>query len=331
MARPRAASPPLVSHDDVLAAAARIRGRCVRTPLLAATWSQPVPAWLKVESLQPTGAFKLRGATNAVAVLTAEQRVRGVVTHSSGNHGSSLAYAARAAGVRVAVVVPHGAAQVKVDAVVAAGAELVRVDAADRVAACAEIAGRTGAVEIPPFDHPDVIAGQGTVGLEIAEDLPQVDTVLVPVGGGGLLSGVAVALRALVPGVRIIGCEPELAGDAFASFAAGLRVTLSESDTARTIADGLRSPSLGDLTWPHVQALVDDVVTVDEEAIVDAVRLLATGSRLVVEPSGAVAAAALMASGDRLPGGRKVVVVSGGNVDPAWFAATVQAASGGSR
>jgi len=303
MARPRAASPPLVSHDDVLAAAARIRGRCVRTPLLAATWSQPVPAWLKVESLQPTGAFKLRGATNAVAVLTAEQRARGVVTHSSGNHGSSLAYAARAAGVRVAVVVPHGAAQVKVDAVVAAGAELVRVDAADRVAACAEI----------------------------AEDLPQVDTVLVPVGGGGLLSGVAVALRALVPGVRIIGCEPELAGDAFASFAAGLRVTLSESDTARTIADGLRSPSLGDLTWPHVQALVDDVVTVDEEAIVDAVRLLATGSRLVVEPSGAVAAAALMASGDRLPGGRTVVVVSGGNVDPAWFAATVQAASGGSR
>lgn len=320
---------PLVGLDDVRAAAVRIRGTCLRTPLLPASWSPGGPVWVKAESLQATGAFKLRGATNAIARLSAEQRRRGVVTHSSGNHGSALAYAARQAGIGATVVVPHGAPQVKVDLVAGAGAELVRVPAADRMSACADISARTGAVEIPPYDHPDVIAGQGTVGLEIAEDLPDVRTVLVPVGGGGLVSGVAVALRALVPGVRIVGCEPALAGDAAASLAAGTRVTLPVADAVRTIADGLRSASLGALTWPHVQALVDDIVTVDEDAIIDAVRLLATRSRLVVEPSGAVAAAALATRSDRLPAGRTVVVVSGGNVDPHWFAAVLQGRAGG--
>lgn len=319
---------PMVTIDDVRAAAERVRDACVRTPLLPAAWSERTPAWLKVESMQPVGAFKLRGATNAVARLDAGQRVRGVVTHSSGNHGTALAHAAARVGVPATVVVPYGAAQVKIDLIAAAGAHIVRVDAADRVGACAEIAERTGAVEVPPYDQLDVIAGQGTVGLEIAEDMPDVQTVLVPVGGGGLISGTAVALRALVPQVRIIGCEPALAGDAAASVAAGHRVALPAVEAARTIADGLRATSLGDLTWPHVEALVDDVVTVEEEAIVDAVRWLATRSRLVVEPSGAVATAALRTRADRLPGGRTVVVVSGGNVDPAWLAGVL---GGGAR
>jgi len=325
-ASPAAPAPvPLLTLDDVLAAAESVRGTCLRTQLLPAAWSTAVPLWLKPESMQPTGAFKLRGATHAVACLTDDQRARGVVTHSSGNHGSALAYAASRAGVRATVVVPHGAPQVKVDLIAASGAELVRVDAGDRVAVCAEVAQRTGATPVPPFDHPDVIAGQGTVGLEIAEDLPDVRTVLVPVGGGGLISGVSVALRALVPDVRIVGCEPALAADAAASKAAGHRRELPLADTARTVADGLRATSLGDLTWPHVDALVDDVVTVEEEAIHDAVRLLATRSRLVVEPSGAVAVAALLGGDGRLPGGRTVAVVSGGNVDPAWFAAVLTA------
>jgi threonine dehydratase len=168
-----------------------------------------------------------------------------------------------------------------------------------------------------------VIAGQGTVGLEIAAELPDVQTVLVPVGGGGLISGIAVALRALVPDVRIVGCEPALAADAAASVAAGRRIALPLTDTQRTIADGLRAPSLGEITWPHVRDLVDAIVPVEEAEIAAAVRALATSARLVVEPSGAVAAAALLRGGSRLPGGRTVVVVSGGNVDPGWFSRTL--------
>ncbi len=307
----------MVSLDDVRAAAERIVTTCVRTPLVPATWAPPgTTLWLKPESLQPTGAFKLRGATNAIAGLDSAQRARGVVTHSSGNHGWALAYAAAAADVPATVVIPHGAPEIKVDAIRRAGAEVVRVAMADRVTACAEIAGRTGAVEIPPFDHVDVVAGQGTVGLEIAADLPDVETVLVPVGGGGLISGVAVALKALLPHVRVIGCEPALAGDAAESLRTGSLVSWSSDDTTRTIADGLRVPELGDITWPLVQRYVDDIVTVSEEAIGAAVARLAHGSRLVVEPSGAVTSAAVLEAAGRLPGGRTVAVVSGGNLDP---------------
>lgn len=318
---------PLVGLGDVCAAADRIRGTCLHTQLLPVPWAPGGSTWVKAESLQPTGAFKLRGATNAVARLTEEQRACGVVTHSSGNHGGALAYAARQAGVRATVVVPHGAPQIKVDLVAAAGADLVRVDAVDRTAMCADIAERTGAVQIPPYDHVDVIAGQGTVGLEIAADLPDVQVVLVPVGGGGLISGIAVALRALVPGVRIIGCEPRLAGDAAASLSAGERREWAVADTARTVADGLRAPALGDLTWPHVRALVDDIVTVEEQAIVEAVRVLAGRSRLVAEPSGAVTTAALLSCADTVPGGRTVVVMSGGNVDAGWLASVLAGTS----
>jgi threonine dehydratase len=305
-----------VTLDDVRAAAERIAGRVVRTPLLPAPWADAGRLWLKPECLQPTGAFKLRGATNAVARLDRDQRAGGVVTHSSGNHGWALAHAARAAGVPATVVVPHGSNPLKVDAIAATGATVVRVPMDERVTACAEIAASTGAVEVPPFDHPDVIAGQGTVGLEVAADLPDVETVLVPVGGGGLIAGIAVAVKALAPDARVIGCEPALAGDAAESLRAGRLTAWPSSDTTRTCADGLRVPSLGTLNWDLISRLVDDIVTVDEDAIRSATRELVSRSRLVVEPSGAVTLAALRQRGSDLPGGRTVAVVSGGNLDP---------------
>ncbi len=318
-----------VTVQDVHAAAERIAGSCVRTPLLPATWAPPATRlWLKPEQLQPTGAFKLRGATNAVARLDGDQRSRGVVTHSSGNHGWALAHAAAAAGVPCTVVVPHGAPEIKLEAMRRAGSEVVRVAPEDRVSACADIAARTGAVEIPPFDHHDVIAGQGTVGLEIAADLPDVETVLVPVGGGGLIAGVAVALKALVPGVRVVGCEPALAGDATESLRTGSLARWSTADTGRTIADGLRVPALGDLTWPLISELVDDVVTVSEDAIRAAVAQLVHRSRLVAEPSGAVTTAAVLEAAGKLPGGRTVAVVSGGNMDPATLRSLLGWAAG---
>jgi len=239
-----------------------------------------------------------------------------VVTHSSGNHGWALAHAARAAGIPATVVVPQGSNPLKIAAIRAAGAELVEVPTDERTSTSTAIAERTGATEVPPFDHVDVIAGQGTVGLELAEDLPDVEAVLVPVGGGGLISGVAVAVKALVPHARVIGCEPALAGDAAESMRVGRRVEWAGSDTVRTAADGLRVPSVGMLNWELMRALVDEVVTVDEEAIADATRELVSRSRLVVEPSGAVTLAALRQRAAGLPGGRTVAVVSGGNISP---------------
>lgn len=305
----------MVTVGEVRAAADRIAGRVVRTPLLPAAWTGVEQLWLKPESLQPTGAFKLRGATNAIGRLDDEQRSRGVVTHSSGNHGWALAHAARAAGVGATVVLPHGSNPLKEAAIRAAGAEVVAVEYAERVARCAEIAARTGAVEVPPFDHPDVVAGQGTVGLEVVADLPDVETVLVPVGGGGLVAGVAVAVKALAPRARVVGCEPALAGDAAESFRTGRLTAWSSDQTARTRADGLRVPSLGDLTWQLIQQLVDDVVTVSEPAILSATRELLTAGRLVVEPSGAVPLAAVREHA-ALAAGPTVAIVSGGNLDP---------------
>jgi threo-3-hydroxy-L-aspartate ammonia-lyase len=308
----------LVSVADVRAAADRIKGQVVRPPLLPAIWGDPRrPLWLKPESLQPTGAFKLRGAFNAVAQLPDEVRRRGIVTHSSGNHAQAVAYAAHAFGVPATIVMPEGTPEVKRRATEDLGAEIVMVPAADRLVVAERIMGDRGMVLVPPFDHPDVIAGQGTVGLEIAEDLPDVDVVLVPVSGGGLISGVAVAIKALIPAARVVGVEPELAGDLAEGFHAGERRTWDASRTARTIADGLRVPAVGLLPWAHITQLVDDVVTVTEDEILAAMRQLATGSRLVAEPSGAVATAAYLFRRESQPVGRTVAVVSGGNVDPA--------------
>jgi threonine dehydratase len=306
----------LVTLAEVRAAARRIRGSAVRTPLLPAPW-WPTPLWLKPESLQPTGAFKIRGAVNALAVLDPDVRARGVVTHSSGNHAQALARAARDAGVPAVVVMPDSTPVGKVEATRALRAEVHLVPVAERLARAEQLGAERGMVLVPPFDSRHVIAGQGTVGLEIVEDLPHVGTVVVPVSGAGLLSGVAVAVRALAPAARIVGVEPELAGDLAEGFALGRRVEWAPDRTARTVADGLRVCAVSELTWAHVAALVDDVVTVSEDAIRSAMRDLVMRARLVVEPSGAVALAALASGVISAGPGPAVAVVSGGNVDPA--------------
>jgi threonine dehydratase len=312
----------LVTLHDVEAAAAEIAGRVIRTPLLPANWDPEL--WLKPESLQPVGSFKLRGATNAVARLADAQRVRGVVTHSSGNHGQALAYAARAAGVPCTVVIPEGAPLVKIEQVRALGAEVVLVAPADRLVTAERIVAEQGRTLIPPYDDRRVIAGQGTIGLEIVEDLPEVDVVLVPVGGGGLSSGVATAVKALRPGTAVYGVEPAYAADAQESLAAGELVVWDLARTHRTSADGLRT-NLAALTLAHLMEYLDGIVTVTEEEIAAATARLVRGARLVVEPSGAVATAARLFRAAELPPGRTVAVVTGGNVDPAVLAAAAVA------
>jgi threonine dehydratase len=306
----------VISLDDVRAAAGSVAGRVVRTPLL------PMPGgdlWLKPENLQPVGAFKVRGATHALAMLAPEVRARGVITHSSGNHGQALAYAGRALGVPVTVVMPDVAPPVKVGATRALGAEVILVPPADRESRTLALVEERGLTLVPPYDHPDIIAGQGTVGLEILEDLADVDLVLVPVGGGGLSSGVSTAVKALAPGTAVWGVEPALAADAADSLAAGELRPWTTEERYRTVADGLRT-SLSELTFAHLRARLDGIVTVTEEEILATVPLLARQARIVAEPSGAVAPAAAVHRRAELPPGRTVAVVSGGNVDPALLA-----------
>ncbi|MGH8827892.1 MAG: threonine ammonia-lyase, partial [Jiangellaceae bacterium] len=295
-----------MSIDDVRAAAQRIAGQVVRTPLLPAPWAGDL--WLKPESLQPIGAFKLRGALNAFALLDPEARARGVVTHSSGNHAQAVAWAARAYGVPAVIVMPDSSPAIKIEATRALGAEVVLVPPVERESRAEKLRAERGLAVVLPFDQREVIAGQGTVGLEIAEDMPDVDTVLVPVGGGGLISGVALAVKALAPRARVVAAEPELAGDVAESFARGQRVAWDAELTYRTVADGVRTTLVGELTWPHIEAYVDEVVTISEEAILAATTLLARRSRLVAEPSGALSTAAYLTDPDRF--GRSVAVLS---------------------
>lgn len=310
-----------VCLEDIQAAARRISSTCLRTPVLALLPRDSNPALLlKAESLQPTGAFKLRGATNAIALLTAEQRAAGVVTHSSGNHAQAIASAASAAGIRAEVVMPIGSPTIKVEATERLGAVVTLVPAEFRAAACQDIADRTGAHVIAPYDDARVIAGQGTIGLEILEQVPDVESVLVPVGGGGLISGIAVAIKVLRPDVRVIAVEPELAGDLAEGFARRRIARWTAEQTSRTIADGVRTQQVGELNWEIISALVDDAMTVSEEQIRSAVRIIFSGARIVAEPSGAVSTAGYFAHAERLGLGRTVAVVSGGNVDPASFA-----------
>lgn len=295
----------------------------VRTPLV------PFPranVLVKSESLQPTGAFKLRGAYAAISALSPSERQRGVVAHSSGNHGYAVAYAAALLGIKAAIVVPRNAPPVKTDAIEACGAELVRVEPtmAARLAAARQIAGERGFAEIPPFDDARVIAGQGTIGLEIAEDLagrPRPPAaVLVPVSGGGLISGIAVAITALLPGTPVIGVEPELAADAGDSLRQGSPVAWAAADVARTQADALRAEKLGDLTFVHIAELVTGMVTVTEEQLLTAIRRLALEARLVAEPGGAVAVAAALDGVAGVPAATPerplVAILSGGNIAP---------------
>jgi threonine dehydratase len=316
-----ATAAPLVGIEAVRSAAATLRGIAIRTPLVPfgpATERQ----FVKAESLQSIGAFKIRGAYNAVALLTPNERSRGVITYSSGNHAQGVARAARLLGARAVVVMPSDAPALKLSRVEADGAEVVVVgpSSEERQRVAEELAAERGLAIIPPFDDDRIIAGQGTVGLEIVEELPDVAAVLVPIGGGGLASGVAVAVRALAPGARVIGVEPELAADARQSLAEGRIVRWAAADVSRTIADGTRTTALGQRTFAHLLALLERVVTVPESEIAAAVRLAAEESRLVVEPSGALTIAALAFHAADLglvrAGGPVVAVVSGGNVDP---------------
>jgi threonine dehydratase len=309
----------LISLDDLERAAKTLAGVVVRTPLLPAPWAGDGEFWVKPESLQPIGSFKIRGGYHAVASLPADRRAAGVVAHSSGNHAQAVAYAARAFGVPCVVVMPDVSAPGKIAATEALGARVVLVPPERRDAVTAELAASEGYAVIPPFDHRDVIAGQGTVGLEIVADLSTVDVVLVPVGGGGLASGVASAVKALRPSATVIGVEPELAADAQESLRAGRVVDWSTERTYRTVADGLRT-SLSELTLAHLTARLDGIITVTEDEILDTVGLLARSARLVVEPSGAVSVAGYLHRRAELPAGRTVAVISGGNLDPARLA-----------
>lgn len=304
----------LVEIDDVAAAAQAIGDTVVGTPLVASPWSEHL--WLKAENLQRTGAFKARGASYAVARVAHARPGRGVVTHSSGNHGQALAYAARAFGMPCTVVMPDQALPHKVRAVRAHGAEVVCVPAAQREAHAQHLAAARGLALVPPYDHRDVIAGQGTVGREIVTQLSEVDVVLVPVGGGGLAAGVATAVAALRPSAKVIGVEPALAADAHESLTVGVLRAWPVAQTYRTVADGLRA-GLSELTLAHLRARLHDIITVTEEEILDTTGAMLHQARLVVEPSGAVAAAAYRHHRHALPAGRTVAVISGGNIDPA--------------
>ena len=303
----------LVGLDRILQAAELIAPYAVRTPLLASPWPG---LWLKPENLQPIGAFKIRGAVTAISRLDPDVRARGVIAHSSGNHAQAVAYTARAFGIDAHIVIPDNASPRKVQATRDLGATVELVPLEQRFTRPAELVEQTGKALIHPFDHPDVIAGQGTVGLEITQDAADVAVVLVPVSGGGLISGVAAAVTALLPHAKVIGVEPELAGDAAESLRTGRRTIWSPADTARTMADGLRAFGVGDLPWRHISTQVHDIITVSEDEIADATRRLILQARVVAEPSGAVATAAFLHHRDRLPAGRAVAVVSGGNIDP---------------
>lgn len=312
-----AAAAGLVTLDSIREAAAGLVGVATRTalvPVPALEAVAGVPVHLKLENQQPTGAFKLRGAWTAVRRLPDAARRRGVITYSSGNHGQALAWAARRLGIRAVVVMPETAPALKVAGVRTWGGEVVLAGTTSdhRRARAEEMVARDGLTMVPPFDHPDVIAGQGTVGLEIVEDLPDVSQVAVPVGGGGLLAGIATAVLALRPGAAVTAVEPEGAPAMQAALAAGRVVRL---DATHSIADGLLPVAVGALPFAHVRGRVD-AVTVSDAAIAEATVWLHRTGTVLAEPSGAATTAALRA-GVLRPTGPTVLVVSGGNVDPA--------------
>ena len=311
--------PHLVSIAEIREAAERIRGVATRTPLLQ--WDDTT--WLKPESLQPIGAFKMRGAYNKVASLTDAERAHGVVTYSSGNHAQAVARSARLLAVAAVICMPRDAPRVKVEGVQRDGAEIVFTgpDSEERHQVALGLVRDRGLVMIEPYDDPAIIAGQGTIGLEVVEDLPAVTSVLVPVSGGGLSSGVATAVKALMPKARVIGVEPDLAADARASLASGSLVSWTAEQTGRTMADGLRTNTLGPLPFEHLRLFLDEIVTVTEEEMAEAMRQLARRARLVVEPSGAASMAAHLAGSAPRPDAdnARVIVISGGNVDPELY------------
>ncbi|MDQ2810231.1 MAG: threonine/serine dehydratase [Chloroflexota bacterium] len=319
-----------ITAADVAAAAARGRGVIVHTPLLRLQ-GPGLPAgaeiWLKPENLQLTGSFKLRGAYNKLAALSAADRARGVIAYSSGNHAQGVACAAHLLGIQATIVMPTDAPPVKLAATQGWGATVVPcAPGSEARRLLAEALQREhGYVLVPPYDDPLIMAGQGTAMLEILADLPDPDLLLFPVGGGGLLSGNATALKGRRPQARIIGVEPALAADATASFRAGHIVQWSAAQTGSTVADGVRTQALGAQPWTVIQRMVDDMATVEEAAILDAVRYLARHARLVVEPTGALPLAAVLSGAVNVTNQRVVLFISGGNVEPTALAAILAA------
>jgi threonine dehydratase len=313
-----AASLPVVTLEDIQSAQERLRGISLRTPLQRVRFPEG-EVFLKPENLQPVGSFKLRGAYNKVASFSTEQRQRGVIAYSSGNHAQGVAYAARALGSRATIVMPNNSPPLKFEKTKALGAEIVIVGPSsdERKARAEELAREHGYALVPPYDDEAIIAGQGTIGLEIIEDLPDVNAILVCVGGGGMISGIAAAVKNLRPDCRVYGVESELGAKAKASFEAGRRIAFPADKTSRTIADGLRTQSVGECNFKHIQHYVDGFISVSEEEIRESVRRLAFDAHLVAEPSGAVPLAAALFHRDEFPSETNTVaIVSGGNIAP---------------
>jgi threonine dehydratase len=318
----------MITLKDIKAAQKTIKGVAARTPLIryyppAEDSASGEELYFKAESLQPIGSFKLRGAYNKVASLSAEERQRGVITYSSGNHAQGVAYAARALGCKAVIVMPRMAPKVKRDATAALGAEIFEVGngSDERMQKAQELAAEHGYAIIPPYNDLKIIAGQGTIGLEILQDLADVELVLVPVGGGGLSSGVAAAIKLSNSGAKVIGVEPALANDAQQSLREGKIVQISSDRSASTLADGLRTQSVGPLNFEHLSAYIDDIVTVEEDQIREAMRRIMNSARIIAEPSGAVTFAAWSFLREKLPESRKTVaIVSGGNAEASLLA-----------
>lgn len=312
-----------IGIEDVRAAAARLKGRIHRTPVITSRSFNDLcgcSVFFKCENLQRAGAFKIRGALNKLLTLTAEERARGVVGFSSGNHAQGVALAARLTGASAIILMPTDAPALKVAATKGYGAEVVYYDrqTEDREARAKDVVAKTGRVLVPPYDDPAIMAGQGTAALELLEDVPDLDALLTPVGGGGLMAGCSTVAKALRPAMQIYGVEADTANDTYLSFRKGERVTIAPPPT---IADGIRNLSPGALTFPINKKNLADVLLVSDRDIEEAVRFLLLRCKILVEPTGAVAAAAVLTGKLPMPKGSRVgVVLSGGNIDPALLA-----------
>ncbi|KWC81563.1 threo-3-hydroxy-L-aspartate ammonia-lyase [Burkholderia cepacia] len=322
-------APTLPTYDDVAAAAARLEGHAHRTPVMTSrTIDEALGAqvFFKCENLQRMGAFKFRGAFNALSRFDAEQRRNGVVAFSSGNHAQAIALSARILGIPATIVMPQDAPAAKIAATRGYGGKVVTYDryTEDREQIGRDLAARHGLTLIPPYDHPDVIAGQGTAAKELFDEVGPLDAVFTPLGGGGLLSGTALATRALSPHATLYGVEPEAGNDGQQSFRSGAIVHI---DTPRTIADGAQTQHLGNLTFPIIRRDVDDILTATDTELVDCMRFFATRMKIVVEPTGCLSFAAVRRMKDALQGKRVGVVISGGNVDLENFCTLVSASA----
>ena len=317
----------MVTLKDIQQARSLLQGIAVRTPLVLCRLSDDRQIYIKPENLQPIGSFKLRGAYNKISSLTPEERKRGVIAHSSGNHAQGVAFAARALGVKATIVMPSTAPKVKLDGTRALGAEIVLVGpvSLDRIKKAEELEHERGLVPVPPYNDEKIIAGQGTLGLEILEDMPDVELVLVPIGGGGIISGISTAIKESGSRAKVIGVEPEFAADAQASLRSGKIQSVSGESAARTTADGLRTQSVGEINFEHIRKYVDGILTVTEDEIRHAMRRLLFSARALAEPSGAVTTAAAMFHADELPASRKTVaILTGGNIEPQLFSDMLQ-------